>query len=77
MTATVANAPPEEISEPPAGPLTIARVGAASFSDLVRAHFRREQERATGDGFVSPDAEGEYRAKLEQFEREEGKLAAV
>jgi hypothetical protein len=43
----------------------------------VRAHFRREQERATGDGFVSPDAEGEYRAKLEQFEREEGKLAAV
>lgn len=52
------------------------QVGAASFSDLVRAHYRREQERQA-NGSASPAADEEYRARLAEFEREEGDLASV
>jgi hypothetical protein len=55
---------------------TTEQVGAASFSDLVRAHFRREQERATS-GRASKDADDDYQAKLERFEKEEGRLGSV
>jgi hypothetical protein len=51
-------------------------VGGPSFSDLVRAHFRREQERQA-DGSTSPTADEEYRSRLAEFERQEGKLASV
>jgi hypothetical protein len=56
-------------------PHTVEQVGAATFSDLVRAHFRREKERGNGSG--PSDAEQEFDAKLARFEREEGRLAAV
>jgi len=55
---------------------TTEQVGAASFSDLVRAHFRREQERATS-GRASKDADDDYEAKLERFEKEEGRLGSI
>lgn len=74
---TIAAAPPKEIADTPLAPGTTAHVGAASFSDLVRAHFRREQERAGGHAPASPAAEEDYRKKLTQFELEEGKLAAA
>lgn len=53
-----------------------AQVGAASFSDLVRAHYRREEERAKGRAHQN-GADGEFDEKLRRFEREEGRLAAV
>lgn len=77
VTAIVASSPPDEISQAQAKPRATAQVGAASFSDLVRAHFRREQERAADNVIGSQDAEDDYQAKLDQFERAEGKLAAV
>jgi hypothetical protein len=52
------------------------QVGASSFSDLVRAHFRREQERQA-NGAASDRVEEEYRARLAEFEREEGELSSV
>jgi hypothetical protein len=52
------------------------QVGAASFSDLVRAHFSREHERAK-NGRASKDAEDEYDAKLRRFEKEEGRLGSI
>lgn len=51
-----------------------AQVGASSFSDLVRAHYRREQDRSAA---ASNGAEDEFTAKLRRFEAEEGRLAAV
>lgn len=71
-----AAAAPEEISEAPAVGSTCAEVGAPFFSDLVRAHFRREEERAD-NGAASPDAEAQFQEKLLEFERQEGRLAAV
>jgi hypothetical protein len=76
MHAYAAAAAPEEVSEAPTA-ASCVEVGASFFSDLVRAHFRREQERAGGHGSASPEAEEQYREKLEEFERQEGKLAAV
>ncbi|TMM25622.1 MAG: hypothetical protein E6F97_02535 [Actinobacteria bacterium] len=52
------------------------QVGAPSFSDLVRAHFRREQE-LQANGAASPATDEEYRARLAEFEREEGELSSV
>lgn len=75
--ATIAAAPPNEIADTPVAAPTTAQVGAASFSDLVRAHFRREEERAGGHAPASPAAEEEYRTRLDQFEDEEGKVAAA
>ena len=74
---TIAAAPPTEIADVPLAPPGTAQVGATSFSDLVRAHFRREEERAGGHAPASPATEEEYWAKLSQFEREEGKIAAA
>ena len=75
MNAIAATAP-EEATTVPARPATTASVGAASFSDLVRAHFAREHERVE-HGAASRETEAEYHRKLEEFEREEGKIAAV
>ena len=55
-------------------PHTMEQVGAATFSDLVRAHYHREQERGNG-GFA--EAESDFEKRLARFEHEEGKLAAV
>lgn len=74
---TIAASAPDQINKAQAEPRTTEEVGAASFSDLVRAHFRREQERAADNGRASQDAEDDFHSKLEQFEREEGRLAAV
>jgi hypothetical protein len=71
-----AAAAPQEISEVPSVGSTCAEVGAPFFSDLVRAHFRREAERVD-NGVASPDAEAQFQEKLAEFERQEGKLAAV
>jgi gluconate kinase len=57
-------------------PRTSEFVGASSFSDLVRVHYRREQERAKGHG-ETQETRDEFATKLERFEREEGKLAAA
>jgi hypothetical protein len=76
MNAYAATAP-EEISEAPAAAASCVEVGASFFSDLVRAHFQREQERAGGHVSASPATEELYQEKLEEFERKEGKLAAV
>ena len=73
-----------ELVDGPAAPETqapeherqTAQVGAASFSDLVRAHYRREEERAKGRAHHN-GADHEFAEKLERFEREEGRLASV
>jgi hypothetical protein len=57
-------------------PHTLEQVGAATFSDLVRAHYRREQERSNGAGGLV-EAETDFSKRLARFEHEEGKLAAV
>jgi hypothetical protein len=58
-------------------PAVAAQVGAASFSDLVRAHYRREQARRRRDEARLEEAEEEYQRRLEQFEQEEGRIASV
>ncbi len=57
-------------------PHILEQVGAATFSDLVRAHFRREHERGNGAARLA-EAESEFSESLARFEAEEGKLAAV
>ena len=57
-------------------PHTMEQVGAATFSDLVRAHYHREEERNNGAGRLD-EAETEFTKRLAHFEHEEGKLAAV
>ena len=57
-------------------PRTSELVGASSFSDLVRAHFRREQERAKGNS-AAAEAEQEFEAALAHFQDEEGKVIAA
>jgi hypothetical protein len=54
-----------------------AQVGAVSFSDLVRAHFKRERERKRGDTAAAEQAEEEFCARLKEFQEKEGSLAAV
>ena len=75
MTEAAAGALPAEAGTKGA-PHVIEQVGASTFSDLVRAHFAREQERANGAA-TQNGAEGEYTAQLERFEDKEGTLAAV
>jgi hypothetical protein len=58
-------------------PHSVEQVGAATFSDLVRAHFRREQARENGKAHAADDAGQEFHQKLARFEREEGRLMAV
>jgi len=57
-------------------PHVLEQVGAATFSDLVRAHFRREQERENGAAKLA-EAESEFNTSLARFEAEEGRLAAA
>lgn len=75
MGATVAGAMPDHIEETdsPAS----AQVGAVSFSDLVRAHFKRERARKRGDSEAADETERDFRARLKEFEDQEGNLAAV
>jgi hypothetical protein len=75
MNATVAGAMPDHVeeTESPAR----AQVGAVSFSDLVRAHYKRERARKRGDADAAQEAEQEFHARLTEFEHQEGPLAAV
>ena len=57
-------------------PHTVEQIGGSTFSDLVRAHYQREQERSNGAGALA-EAESDFEKRLARFEREEGKLAAV
>ncbi len=52
------------------------QVGGPSFSDLVRAHFQREQERQA-NGHASQATDEEYRTRLADFERQEGELSSA
>jgi hypothetical protein len=54
-----------------------AQVGAVSFSDLVRAHFKRERERKRGDTAAAEQADQEFNAQLKEFQEKEGSLDAV
>jgi hypothetical protein len=71
MSATVAGTISRELES------STAQVGAVSFSDLVRAHFAREQIRATGDADALDAADREFCERLEAFESREGKLEAA
>jgi hypothetical protein len=75
MSATVAGAVPDHVEETdsPAS----AQVGAVSFSDLVRAHYKRERERKRGDSQAAEQAEQEYHERLKEFQDQEGSLAAA
>lgn len=75
MGATVAGAMPDHIEE--ADSPASAQVGAVSFSDLVRAHFKRERARKRGDADAAEAAEQEFCARLKEFEDQEGPLAAA
>lgn len=55
-------------------PHTVEQFGASTFSDLVRAHYNREQARGNGE---FAEAESDFEKRLARFEDEEGKLAAV
>jgi hypothetical protein len=52
------------------------RTGATQFSELVRAHYRREAE-LKDDGVASGPAQAEFDAKLSQFEDEVGQIDSV
>lgn len=75
MSATVAGAMPSHVEETdsPAS----AQVGAVSFSDLVRVHFKRERERKRGDAEAAQLADQEFHDRLQEFEQREGSVAAV
>jgi gluconate kinase len=72
----VVEGPAAPAVEAPADERLTAQVGAASFSDLVRAHYQREEERSKGRGHRN-GADGEFAKKLQRFEEEEGRLASV
>jgi hypothetical protein len=75
MSATVAEAVPEHLEEADSPPH--AHVGGVSFSDLVRAHFKRERERKHGDTEAAQQAEQEFQGRLLEFQAQEGALAAA
>jgi len=75
--AAVASARKHEARTHEAEPVVASEVGSASFSDLVRAHYWRESCRASGDRAATAEAEAEYRRQLDQFERQEGRVASV
>lgn len=75
MSATVAGAMPDHIEE--AESPASAQVGAVSFSDLVRAHFKRERERKRGDTPAAEQADEEFHERLKEFQEKEGLVAAV
>lgn len=78
MSQLVADAPPEELASEEAEPHTTELVGGPSFSELVRAHYKCEQgRRGSRNGGAAQKALEEFRAKLAEFEHEEGRLASV
>ena len=52
------------------------RTGATLFSELVRAHYRREAEEEAG-GVGSGKAHADFEAKLSEFEEEVGQIDSV
>jgi hypothetical protein len=52
------------------------RTGATLFSELVRAHYRREAEEEAG-GVGSARAQADFDAKLSEFEEEVGQIDSV
>ncbi len=74
MAELIADAPPREFVGEEAEPHSTELVGGPSFSDLVRAHYKREHGR---NGASRLEAEDEYQAKLAQFQHDEGRLASV
>lgn len=74
MTATVAGSAPLELGKEVT---TTAQSGAASFSDVVRTHFKRETARAARDDGAAEDADKEFQGKLKEFEGKEGEIVAV
>jgi hypothetical protein len=74
MTATVAGSAPLELGQEVT---TTAQSGAASFSDVVRTHFKRETARAARDDGAAEDADKEFQGKLKEFEGKEGEIVAV
>jgi hypothetical protein len=76
VATIAADAATEETGRTQAQPETSAQVGASSFSDLVRAHFQREQERAA-TGAATPETEERFRRELETFEAAQGTIEAV
>lgn len=77
MSTTVAQAPGNELATAAAEPVASSQVGAVSFSDLVRAHFRREQRRAADPDLTLESTDADFQAALDRFERDEGEIAAV
>jgi hypothetical protein len=71
MSATVAEAVPRELDA------STAQVGDVSFSDLVRAHYEREQLRQAGDRDAFEAADAEFHHRLDRFQKREGTLDAV
>jgi hypothetical protein len=68
--------PPLE-SEEREGPPATGQAGAVLFAELVWAHYWWEQERHWHKEATDPDTERRYRAKLEEFEREQGRIIQV
>jgi hypothetical protein len=77
VSTTVAQAPGNELATAAAEPVAASQVGAVSFSDLVRAHFRREQRRAADPDLALESTDAAFQEALERFERDEGEIAAV
>ena len=77
MSQLVADAPPEELELEDAEPHTIEAVGGPSFSDLVRAHYRWRKGRGSRNGAAEHKAQDEFKAKLADFQDEEGRLSSV
>src|SRR5206468_5011320 len=77
MSQLVADAPPEELELEDAEPHTIEAVGGPSFSELVRAHYKWEQARPARNGAALHKAQDEFKAKLAEFQAQEGDLVSV
>jgi hypothetical protein len=77
MATIAADAHPEELELEDAEPHTIEAVGGPSFSDLVRAHYKWEQARPARNGAALHKAQDEFKAKLAEFQAQEGDLVSV
>ena len=58
-------------------PDATGQAGAVLFAELVWAHYWWEQERHWHKEATDPETERRYRAKLEEFEDEQGKIIQV
>jgi hypothetical protein len=68
--------PPLETEEGGRPPST-GQAGAVLFAELVWAHYWWEQERHWHREATDPETEQRYRAKLEEFERQQGTIIQV